>query len=55
LKKRNRTGSIDDEGNVVGAKGGTEMVKEAILSRLDDNLLDEFNIIHSRVRELHPK
>lgn len=48
-----KEGSIDDEGNVVGAKGGTEMVKEAILSRLDDNLLDEFNIIHSRVRELH--
>jgi UDP-glucose:(glucosyl)LPS alpha-1,2-glucosyltransferase len=52
--RENIAGSIDDNGNVVGAKGGTEMIKEELLSRLDDDLLDEFNIIHSRVRNLDP-
>lgn len=47
-----KTGSIDDKGNVVGAKGGTEMIKEALIKRLDPDLASQFNIIHSRVREI---
>jgi UDP-glucose:(glucosyl)LPS alpha-1,2-glucosyltransferase len=49
-----KTGSIDDKGNVVGAKGGTEMIKEALIKRLDPDLASQFNIIHSRVREIDP-
>lgn len=34
----------------IGARGGTEMMAEQIRNRVDSNLLDKFNIIHSRVR-----
>lgn len=33
-----------------GAKGGTEMMAERIRSALPQNLLDEFHIVHSRIR-----
>ena len=46
------TGQIDNNGNVVGAKGGTEMIKETLLRRLPDELKEKVNIIHSRVREI---
>ena len=37
---------------MIDAKGGTEMMKQGIIDRLDDDLLDQFNIIHSRVRNV---
>lgn len=46
-------GSISSDGTVVGAKGGTEMMKEKIES-LNKDLLSNFQIIHSRVRDLDP-
>jgi glycosyltransferase involved in cell wall biosynthesis len=44
------SGSIDSNGNVVGAKGGTEMMREGLFSRV--NIPDDINIISSRVREV---
>tara|TARA_Y100001973_G_scaffold106369_1_gene183849 strand:- start:7931 stop:8908 length:978 start_codon:yes stop_codon:yes gene_type:complete len=44
--------NIDNNGNVLGAKGGTEMMREGLLSRLNPSLSDKFNIISSRVRDL---
>ena len=52
IEKDTDTGTIDGDGNVIDAKGGTEMMKQGLVDRLDDNLLDQFNIIHSRVRNL---
>lgn len=46
------TGSIGSDGSIIGAKGGTEMIRDELLARLSPDLLDEVNIIHSRVREL---
>jgi len=46
------TGQINTDGDVVNAKGGTEMMKEGLMSRLDPKLADHFNIICSRVREI---
>ena len=34
------------------AKGGTELMKEELYKRLDKELLDKFQIIPSRVRDL---
>ena len=48
----NNDSNIDADGNVVGAKGGTEMMREGLFDRLDPNLLDNFNIICSRVRDV---
>ena len=47
-----KTGQINSSGDVVNAKGGTEMMKEGLLERLDPNLADQFNIICSRVRDI---
>lgn len=47
-------GKVDSNGNVVNAKGGTEMMKEGLLSRLDPELASHFNIICSRVRNINP-
>ena len=44
--------NIDSTGGVIGAMGGTEMMKYGLVDRLDKNLLDQFNIICSRVRDL---
>ena len=52
IEKKTDTGDIDAEGNVIDAKGGTEMMKEGLINRLDDDLLEQFNIIHSRVRNV---
>lgn len=47
-------GDVDETGDVVGAKGGTEMMKEGLLQRLPSSLTDQFNIINSRVRDVDP-
>jgi glycosyltransferase involved in cell wall biosynthesis len=49
---RDNSGSVSKDGSVVNARGGTEMMKEGLLGRLDDQLLSQFNIICSRVREI---
>ena len=41
--------NIDNNGNVLGAKGGTEMMREGLLSRLNPSLSDKFNIISSMI------
>lgn len=46
------TGNVSSDGTVINAKGGTEMMKEGLLNRLDPDLLSRFNIICSRVRDL---
>jgi glycosyltransferase involved in cell wall biosynthesis len=46
-------GEITKDGSVFGAKGGTELMKEKIES-LSKELLDDFQIIHSRVRDIDP-
>jgi len=38
----------------IGARGGTEMMMDGLRRYVDPDLLNEFNIICSRVRELHP-
>jgi len=48
------TGSVSDDGTVINAKGGTEMMKEGLIDRLDDQFLPDFNIICSRVRDIDP-
>lgn len=45
-------GTIDDNGDVVAARGGTEMMKEGLFERLDPDLASQFNIICSRVRDI---
>ncbi len=45
-------GTVDKDGNIIGALGGTEMMKDGLFDRLDPELLDKFNIICSRVREI---
>ncbi len=46
------SGTVDENGDVIAARGGTEMMKEGLLERLDPNLADQFNIICSRVRDI---
>jgi len=48
------TGAIDNDGTVVNAKGGTEMMRDGLFERLDPSMLENFNIICSRVREVDP-
>lgn len=48
-----KLGEITADGSVFGAKGGTELMKEKIES-LPKELLDDFQIIHSRVRDIDP-
>ena len=43
------------DGTYDGAMGGTEMMNKALYDRVDNALLDEFNIIKSRVRWCDPK
>jgi UDP-glucose:(glucosyl)LPS alpha-1,2-glucosyltransferase len=38
----------------IGARGGTEMMMDGLRRYVDPQLLSEFNIICSRVRDLHP-
>lgn len=45
-------GTIDENGDVVAARGGTEMMKEGLLERLDPDFASQFNIICSRVRDI---
>ena len=45
-------GTINENGDVVAARGGTEMMKEGLLERLDPDLASQFNIICSRVRDI---
>jgi len=46
-----KIGNISSDGTVIGAKGGTEMMRDRILS-LPKELLNDFQIIHSRVRDI---
>jgi len=50
--ENDKVGGIDSTGNVIGAMGGTEMMKDGLFSRLDKSLMDNFNIICSRVRDI---
>lgn len=43
-------GIFNNDGTAKNAKGGTEMVRDAILSKCDPTLLEKVKIIHSRVR-----
>lgn len=43
---------FDIHGNNTVAMGGTEMIRDALLQKLPDELKEKFNIIHSRVREI---
>ena len=50
-------GDIASNGDVVNSRGGTEQMKAGLIDRLSSrspHLLEEFNIICSRVRELDP-
>lgn len=50
------TGQVSENGTVVNAKGGTEMMAEKINTLITNlGLTDQYNIIHSRVRELDDK
>ena len=53
-KKAEEDGRIAPDGSVVNSRGGTELMKEGLLERLDDSLLEQFNIICSRVRNVDP-
>lgn len=41
-----------DDGTYVGANGGTEMMNKALYERVDNDLLEQFHIIKSRVRSV---
>jgi len=45
----------NDEGTYEEANGGTEMMRRELFSRVDEELLDKFQIICSRVRWIDPK
>lgn len=42
------------DGTYTDAKGGTEMMNEQLYARVDNDLLDQFHIIKSRVRHVDP-
>ena len=44
-----------EEGTYEEANGGTEMMRKELFSRVDEELLDKFQIICSRVRWIDPK
>ena len=46
---------LKKDGTYEGAKGGTEMMKEQLFNRVNSDLLNDFNIICSRVREVDAK
>lgn len=41
-----------EDGTYTGAMGGTELMNKALYERVDEDLLDQFNIIKSRVRKV---
>ena len=43
------------DGTYTEAKGGTELMNKALYERVDNDLLDQFYIIKSRVRWTDPK
>ena len=45
----------NEEGTYEEANGGTEMMRKELFSRVDEELLDKFQIICSRVRWIDPK
>jgi glycosyltransferase involved in cell wall biosynthesis len=45
----------NDEGTYEEANGGTEMMRQELFNRVDEELLDKFQIICSRVRWIDPK
>jgi UDP-glucose:(glucosyl)LPS alpha-1,2-glucosyltransferase len=47
-------GAVTDNGIISGAKGGTEMMYEKLMERVNPNLTGAFNFICSRVRDLDP-
>ena len=52
---RNKFGvddTITENGTARDAKGGTELMRNALYEKVDNALLDKFNIISSRVRQL---
>lgn len=42
---------LNNDGTAVGANGGTEMIRDHIMFRVDPELLKNFKFIHSRVRD----
>ena len=40
---------VGEDGTYIGAKGGTEMMRDKLRERVDNALIDEFNWFHSRV------
>jgi len=44
-----------EEGTYEEANGGTEMMRRELFDRVDNDLLDQFQIICSRVRWIDPK
>lgn len=45
-------GEVSDEGHVIGAKGGTELMNDMLIEHLPSYFHDRFHIIKSRVREV---
>ena len=45
-------GQMKDDGTYYESYGGTELMSNALTERLSKDLLDEFNIIKSRVRSI---
>lgn len=46
------TSKMTEDGTYDTAQGGTELMNKALYERVDNSLLDQFNIIKSRVRNL---
>ena len=38
-------GTLDKDGNIIGALGGTELMKDGLFDRLEPELLYKFNLI----------
>ena len=47
-------GEVSEQGTIIGARGGTELLSEALERLLPTVLQDRFHITKSRVRQLHP-
>ena len=47
-----QTAALGDDGTYIGAKGGTEMMRDEMRRRVDPNLVNSFNWIMSRVTEV---
>lgn len=48
----NKNDPVASDGSVPNSKGGTELMKEELMNRLNPKYKDDFNIICSRVREV---